>query len=170
MKLLRSFGYPQDIKILFMDFDGVFTDNKVLVDEMGVEYVTCSRYDGFGISYLQSINMHLAVLTTEQKQLASLRCKKLKLACFDSLLDKLDFASAYLKELEIPFENSAFIGNDVNDWSLLQAVRFPIVTPDSHPSVQNRSFYTTSKPGGQGCIRELADFFKSTIMLPSSKC
>ena len=32
-----------ELAIIAFDFDGVFTDNKVICDSEGVEYVICSR-------------------------------------------------------------------------------------------------------------------------------
>ena len=45
------------IKLIVFDFDGVFTDNKVLVSENGIESVTCCRSDGIGISRIAKIGV-----------------------------------------------------------------------------------------------------------------
>ena len=41
------------IKAIAFDFDGVFTDDRVLVSETGEEHVFCSRSDGLGIGMFQ---------------------------------------------------------------------------------------------------------------------
>ena len=41
------------IDYLFFDFDGVFTNNKVIVNEDGKESVECSRGDSLGLSFLK---------------------------------------------------------------------------------------------------------------------
>ena len=38
----------EKIEAVVLDFDGVFTDNRVLVDQTGQELVICSRSDGAG--------------------------------------------------------------------------------------------------------------------------
>ena len=38
----------KNLLLVIFDFDGVFTDNRVLVNELGIESVICSRYDGYG--------------------------------------------------------------------------------------------------------------------------
>ena len=38
----------RDLHTIVFDFDGVFTDNKVWVDQNGVESVRCDRGDGLG--------------------------------------------------------------------------------------------------------------------------
>ena len=74
MKSLSSFRLKDSIKIVFFDFDGIFTDNSVLIAEDGKEYVKCSRYDGFGLSAISTIGLLPIVLTTETKPLAKQRC------------------------------------------------------------------------------------------------
>ncbi|MDB4623033.1 3-deoxy-D-manno-octulosonate 8-phosphate phosphatase [bacterium] len=157
MKKLSSFNSFFKIKVLFLDFDGVFTDNNVLVDENGFEYVSCSRYDGFGLSALKNVGVNPIVLTTETKPLARVRCKKLNIECYDALTDKYMFAQNYLKDNDYSFDEVCFLGNDINDLPLLNHTFLPVVTPDSHASVQYDHFYVTCKYGGKGCVRELAD-------------
>ena len=163
---LQNCSLSFDIKAVLFDFDGVFTDNSVWVDENGCEYVKCSRYDGFGISALHSAGIFTCVLTTETKPLASLRCQKLRLQCFDSLNNKLAFASQILEQHSIDFSNTVFVGNDINDLELLSRVGLPIVTPDSHLSVHSDDFYVTSCHGGHGCVREVADFILQSCVSP----
>ena len=51
MKYISEFKNKKSIKLVIFDFDGVFTDNRVLVNELGIERI-CSRYDGYGIKNL----------------------------------------------------------------------------------------------------------------------
>ncbi|MBT7074892.1 MAG: acylneuraminate cytidylyltransferase, partial [Anaerolineae bacterium] len=44
---------PDTVSALFLDFDGVLTDNRVWTDEAGKETVVASRGDGFGIAMLK---------------------------------------------------------------------------------------------------------------------
>ena len=45
------------IKCALFDFDGVFTDNRVHIDEHGREWATCSRFDGIGLTMLKKIGI-----------------------------------------------------------------------------------------------------------------
>ena len=45
-----------DIKHIF-DFDGVFTDNRVIIDQHGNESVVCSRSDYIGITRIRQVNV-----------------------------------------------------------------------------------------------------------------
>ena len=77
------------IKLLVFDFDGVMTDNRVMVDEHGTESVWCSRADGLGIQRLKAAGIKLAVLSTEKNRVVAARCRKLGIPCLHGLPDKL---------------------------------------------------------------------------------
>ena len=55
-----------EVEIAFFDFDGVFTDNRVIVNEQGEESVICYRSDGIGLSKLKSLNIPLYIISTEK--------------------------------------------------------------------------------------------------------
>ena len=62
---------PAEIELIVFDFDGVFTDNKVFVDQQGNESVRCSRSDGLAFDLLRfyikkfNINCSFFILSTE---------------------------------------------------------------------------------------------------------
>ena len=43
----------EKIDLIVFDFDGVLTDNKVIIDQNGNENVICSRSDGLGFDVLK---------------------------------------------------------------------------------------------------------------------
>jgi 3-deoxy-D-manno-octulosonate 8-phosphate phosphatase (KDO 8-P phosphatase) len=61
------------------DFDGVFTDNYVFVNENSIESVRVSRADGYGIDLLRKfcsikgINLSIVILSTERNKVVSAR-------------------------------------------------------------------------------------------------
>ena len=147
------------IKAIFFDFDGVFTDNNVYITEQGFEIARSSRYDGYGLSYLRSKSILVTVISSEVVPIASLRCKKLGINCFQPVQDKLAFATKYLSENDLSLDQLCFMGNDINDLSLLNACALPVIPSDAHRSLLDHHFYVTKASGGCGCIRELADHF-----------
>ena len=54
------------IRLLVLDFDGVLTDNRVLVDEDGGESVFCHRGDGLGLQMLRDAGVEPFVLSKER--------------------------------------------------------------------------------------------------------
>ena len=45
------------IQLIVYDFDGVMTDNKVYVDQTGIEMVRVSRADGFGVAEIKKLGI-----------------------------------------------------------------------------------------------------------------
>ena len=56
----------RSIEIIFFDFDGVFTNNYVYVNEDGIESIKSSRADGIGISRLKSLGIETFIVSTEK--------------------------------------------------------------------------------------------------------
>lgn len=66
-------------KGIVFDFDGVFTDNSVIVSQDGTESVICSRSDGLGLSKLRALGIPCTVISTETNPVVSKRCEKLRI-------------------------------------------------------------------------------------------
>jgi YrbI family 3-deoxy-D-manno-octulosonate 8-phosphate phosphatase len=150
-------GLIEQLALVVFDFDGVFTDNRVIVDETGREAVCCWRGDGIGLSALRAIGLEAVVLSTEVNPVVSRRCEKLKIACTQACEDKLAGGHALIEARGLSFEQLCFVGNDINDLPLLQVVGLPIVVADAHPAVLDVARYQTRTPGGLGAVREICD-------------
>ena len=151
-------------KILFLDFDGVFTDNFVYVDDEGRESMRFSKYDSMGLSILRGHGLGIHIISSDLRHgLIKQRCDKMHVTYSYGIKDKLVEAQRLCNLGSTRLEECGFIGNDVNDISLLDAVGFPIVVRDSHPSLLRRDYLTTRCCGGNGAIREVADRIISVL-------
>lgn len=147
------------VKLIAFDFDGVFTDNMVYVNQDGAETVRCSRSDGIGISKLKSIGVEKIIISTETNPVVTTRANKLNINCIQGCQDKLAVLKQLAEEKGLSLKQIAFVGNDVNDLTCLEMVGLPIVVADSHPDVINCGEYRTSLKGGEGAVREICDLF-----------
>jgi len=148
-------------KAVFFDFDGVFTDNTVLVDSNGVESVTCWRSDGLGLSKLKNIGFAHWIISTETNNVVSLRAQKLKIECVQGVENKLVTLSELISEMKLDFSEVIYVGNDINDLDCLESVGVPVIVADAHADVNNPKFYRTKAAGGYGAVREVCDFIYS---------
>jgi len=147
-------------RLLILDFDGVLTDNKVYQDELGKETVKCDRRDGLGLEMLKAKkNMEIVIISKEKNRVVSARAKKLKLACIQGIDDKLSITKRYLKEKNLSFNQTCFVGNDINDLECLKHVGLSVGVKDSHPNVLEIVDYVTSTDGGNGAVREVCELF-----------
>jgi len=142
------------IKLVAFDFDGVFTDNAVYVDEDGKESVRCWRGDGIGLRKLEKLGVKTVVISSESNPVVAHRCAKMHIQCSCGIRDKL----SRLKEIEPDLSCVAYVGNDINDLECLKAVGVPIVVNDASPNVKLKDAYITTARGGHGAVREICDW------------
>lgn len=146
------------VRLLVLDFDGVMTDNRVVVTETGEEAVACHRGDGWGIARLREAGVPIAVLSTETNSVVAARCRKLRIECVHALEDKRAAIEALAARCGVPASDVAFVGNDVNDLPCLRWVGLPIAVADAEPEVRAASRLVTTRAGGHGAVREVADW------------
>jgi N-acylneuraminate cytidylyltransferase len=148
---------------LIMDFDGVFTDNRVLVDQDGREAVLCNRGDGMGLEHLRHLGLPMLVLSKERNPVVAARCAKLRLDCLQGIEDKRPALEAWCRDRGVATADVVYVGNDVNDIACFQAVGCAIAVADSHAEVLRHAHVVLSRDGGQGALRELADLLASRL-------
>ena len=145
------------VKLIAFDFDGVFTDNTVYVTQGGVESVRCWRSDGLGIFRLQSIGVHVLIISTEKNPVVTVRANKLKMPCKQGVEDKAAAILQICTELGIAPEHTMFVGNDINDIPAFKSVGLPVAVADAYPEVDPYVLFQTEKSGGLGAVREICD-------------
>ena len=146
---------------IFFDFDGVFTDNHVWVDERGIESVKCSRGDGLALAaFFSSVEFAswrgiVAVISTETNPVVEARCTKMRLKAFLGTSNKLTFVREAFPSLDL--KRVAFVGNDVNDLELGSSVGHFICPSDAHPAVLGCADIILSKRGGDSAVRDFLE-------------
>lgn len=148
---------PDTVEALVLDFDGVFTDNSVLVSQDGHEAVTCNRGDGMGLSKLKKAGILVTVLSAEENPVVLARCTKLGLDCLQGLQDKRAAMLEWLERQGVSLANVVYVGNDVNDLPCMELVGCSGAVSDAHPDVLSAARLVLSKPGGHGAVREICD-------------
>jgi len=148
---------PDQVSALVMDFDGVFTDNRVFVHEDGSEAVTCSRSDGWGIAQLRKTGLPMLILSTETNPVVQARADKLKIPCIHGVADKSQALQTWLAEKKIKPANVVYLGNDQNDHACMALVGCAVAVADAYSVTLARADIVLSKPGGSGAVRELCE-------------
>jgi len=150
-QMLRS------LRVVVFDFDGVFTDNSVTVDQNGVESVRCWRSDGLGLRRIRDLGIKTLIISTEANPVVSVRARKMNTECLQGVEDKAAEIVAWCTEAGIPLSHVAFVGNDINDIPAFKKVGLPIGVADSYEEISPFIKYLTRTPGGYGAVREICD-------------
>jgi len=145
------------IKLIVYDFDGVMTDNKIYVDQNGVESVQVNRGDGLGVSEIKKIGIEQIIISTETNLVVSTRAKKLGISCLQGIENKKNALMDYCNKNKYELKNVVYIGNDINDKEAMEIVGLTYCPADAHDSIKGISNHVLKTKGGDGVIRELLD-------------
>jgi N-acylneuraminate cytidylyltransferase len=154
----------KSVRAIAFDFDGVFTDNRVWISETGEESVVCSRSDGLGTGLLHDFRIYMIIISKETNPVVAMRGRKHSLQVIQGCDEKLPRFKEWLDQIGVSAENSAYVGNDINDLDCMMHASIAITPSDSHPEILSIADFVTSKPGGNGAIREVADLIFSKRM------
>jgi len=146
-----------ELSLLVLDFDGVLTDNRVLVFSDGQEAVFCSRADGQGINMIKQAGIKLIILSTETNSVVSARATKLGIPVIQGISDKATVLRNYCREQEIELHAVAYIGNDINDLSAMKIVGRRYCPEDAHKSIIEIASVVIPVKGGYGVVRYIAN-------------
>jgi YrbI family 3-deoxy-D-manno-octulosonate 8-phosphate phosphatase len=154
---------PDPLHGIVFDFDGVMTDDRVIVSEMGEEAVVCSRADGLGIERLRARGLRMAVISRERNPVVARRCAKLELECIQASTDKETAFRAFCAEWGTAPSQVIFVGNDLPDNACLMLAGLGVAVADAHPETRAIAGLTLTRAGGHGAVRELCDLVLAAI-------
>lgn len=169
----------ETIHTVVFDFDGVFTDNKVWIDQDGRESVCCNRADGLAFDLVRAfqklgkLNAEFFILSKEPNPVVLSRAKKLKLECKHGISDKLMYMEKYFQK-RFPsnsdsFEGLIYLGNDLNDLPLMRHACYAVAPADAHPKVREVAHLVMKQRGGEGFVRAFIECFLDINQLSIEK-
>lgn len=145
-------------KLVFTDIDGVWTDGGMYYDEHGNEWKRFNTSDSAGVLFLRRLGIPVCIITGESAQSVKRRAEKLKV---DHLIQgshtKLQDALVLVNQLGLSLAECAYIGDDIIDLPLLNAVGISGAPANSPRYVQDAVQIVTQKPGGFGAFREFIE-------------
>jgi YrbI family 3-deoxy-D-manno-octulosonate 8-phosphate phosphatase len=146
------------IKLFITDVDGVLTDASMYYTENGDELKKFNTRDGGGLLLLQLAGIKTAIITSEDTKIVERRAKKLNFDfVFQSFKDKVRALEDLLQKNKLENHEVAFIGDDINDLSIMKRVGFSITVADATREIQKIADHILSSKGGEGAVREAAE-------------
>lgn len=143
-------------KLIIYDFDGVMTDNKVIVNQNGTELVICNRDDGWGVRMIRDVlKIPQCILSSESNYVVIKRARKLGIPAIIDKIDKLRAFRNLIGEKEVRPTEVIFIGNGLNDLGIMKEISYPMCPADAHPEIQKICCEVFKAKGGDGVVLEL---------------
>ncbi|MEN9521756.1 MAG: hypothetical protein RL065_133 [Bacteroidota bacterium] len=149
----------KNIKLLVLDVDGTLTDGGVYITEKGDEFKKFNTKDGLAIRYLTKNNFQVGIISASiSKEIVKYRANMLGIQhLYIGEKNKLEILTEWLKKLNINFENVAYVGDDVNDLSVIQKVGLSACPADAVNAVKKQCHIILQRNGGDACVREFIE-------------
>jgi 3-deoxy-D-manno-octulosonate 8-phosphate phosphatase (KDO 8-P phosphatase) len=151
-------GRLSRIRLIGFDVDGVFTDGRFYLSDDGVETKAFHTQDGYGVRALLREGIRVAIVSGRrsgavEKRMAELGVEDVILGSPDKVRDFTGLADA----LGVPMEDTAFVGDDIPDLPLLEAVGVAIAVANAVDDIRSVCDHVTRSSGGHGAVREVAE-------------
>src|SRR5260221_13194869 len=145
----------KNVKLLLTDVDGVLTNGKVYVGARD-EFIGFDIQDGIGQRLAAFGGLKVGWLSGRVSRPVAIRAGRLKVPfLYQGQLDKLEAAENLCDQEDLKLSEVAYMGDDLIDLPLLQAVGWSATVPYGRPEVKKNVHYVTKTPAGADAFREV---------------
>ena len=146
------------IKLIVLDVDGCLSDGKIIYSEDMIESKAFNIKDGLGISTWVKIGNEVAIITGRNSKIVQRRAEELGVQhLFQGIKDKDRVLKELVSSLGINFDNVAVIGDDLNDFKMLNLASRSFTPKNGVKEIQDIVDVVLSRDGGDGAVREMID-------------
>lgn len=146
------------IKLLVLDVDGCLTDGKLIYSEDGIESKNFSVKDGLGITSWIKIGNQVAIITGRNSKIVERRAKELGIQhLHQGIKDKRKVLREIVDSLNLKFYEVGAIGDDLNDYYMLNLVGRSFAPKNGVKSIQELVNTVLTCNGGDGAVREMIE-------------
>lgn len=149
------------IKLLILDVDGTMTNGQIHVGAQGELFKSFNAKDGHGIRSAMQEGVEVAIISTSNSvDIIGARMQMLGISrWYAGPQDKLEVLQSWMQELSADKKSIAFIGDDLNDQTIMEYVGLAACPQDAVEEIKLLVDVVLSKKGGEGCVREFIDRF-----------
>jgi len=147
------------IELIVLDVDGTMTDSRITYTESDSEIKAFNVKDGLAIVSWMRLGKKAAIITGRESKIVERRAKELHIEHFyQGCDDKLTKLRELVEMLGISMENVAVIGDDLNDYQMLEAAQISFVPRDASQYVDKIASVILTQKGGSGAVREMIEY------------
>ena len=139
----------------------MLTDGGIYYTDTGDSFRKFNAKDGMGITRLQKIGVSVAIISMGMPGAIDYRAKRLGIKyVYTNVADKAISMREIITDLGINMFEVAHIGDDINDLPLFDVAGLTIAVADAMDEVKVSADIVTTKNGGAGAVREIADLIR----------
>ena len=160
MKLDRSLLMEKAacIRLLVLDVDGVLTDGSVVYDAAGGQIQAFHVHDGLGLKLLERAGINVAIISSRTSGALEFRAGELGIKfVYQGVKDKMAVYEELKNALDISLSETAYVGDDWVDIKMLRHAGLAVVVCNATKPMKDYAHYITTRPGGNGAVREVCD-------------
>lgn len=145
-------------KLVITDIDGVWTDGGMYYDANGGELKKFNTSDSAGVLWCHLNNIPVVIATGENTPIVKRRAEKLKIDhLFLGVQDKVGTIQNLLNDLTIDWNEVAYIGDDINDYLILQKVGLSACPVNAPDYIKEIVHHVIPVAGGNGAFRAFVE-------------
>lgn len=149
-----------NMKYIFFDYDGVFSDGKIYVNCNGEKMKCYNGKDSYGLKLLKQYNnVKLILITADStetiKHMNHIRDRMDFI--FSDTLNKKEKVEQFIMDNNSSWENIAYIGDDLQDLEVMKKVKISFCPKNAINEVKNISKYVSSFNCCEGAVREFCE-------------
>ena len=146
------------IRLLALDVDGVMTDGSIIIGQEGELCKHFDARDGMGISLALRHGIQVALITGRHSEIVLHRAMELGISSvYENVIYKGKTLEQASKELDVPLEETAFMGDDLNDLPAFGRAAVTFAPADAAPEVRQRAMLVSDRNGGRGAVRDVIE-------------
>ena len=149
----------KDIKLVASDFDGVFTDGSVYIDEDLKQVKKINFSDIMGVSRLIKAGYKFAIISGETSNILNYFKNKFNIdEIHGGVRQKGIVLSEIMEKYSLSYDEVLYMGDDINDIAAFDCVKYKIAPKNANPIVKAKEgIQITQNSGGDGAFREVVD-------------
>lgn len=147
-------------QLLALDVDGVLTDSGMYFSDTGIELKRFNAKDGLAIKIMQKKNIKVGLISSGKNE--TLLKNRAEILDIDLVTanawEKDKVLNQWALQLNIDIENTAYIGDDINDIPALKSAGISACPADASIQAKAHADILLMHKGGMGCVREFAEY------------
>ncbi|MCH5252488.1 MAG: HAD-IIIA family hydrolase [Lachnospiraceae bacterium] len=146
------------IRLFAMDVDGTLTDGKIYIGDAGEVMKAFDPKDGLGIKLLMKHDIIPVIITGRTSQIVTNRCKEIGITeVYQGVKDKGTKMKELMKQYQLSKEETAYIGDDLNDLSAMRNAGITFAPADCTKQIKPYVDIILTRRAGESPVREAVD-------------
>ena len=147
------------LKLIFLDVDGVLTDGRITLNEKGEETKSFDVKDGLGLKLLMRDGIEIVIVTSRKSPVVAHRAGELGIhEVFQGISDKRLVCKGLIEKKGLSKSQVGAVGDDLPDLAMFGESGLCLTVADAAKEVQEQADYIATRSGGRGAVREISEW------------